>query len=68
MMKADKHVLHALRSKQSREGQWKLKMVKHGVVRWKEKFEIAKEAPDSSKWEKDKKNIKDLLFTQRSAF
>ena len=49
IMKADKRVLHALRSKQSREGQWKRKMVKHGVVRWKENFEIAKEADDSSK-------------------
>ena len=68
IMKADKRVLHASRSKQSREGQWNRKMVKHGVVRWKENFEIAKEAADSSKWEKVKKNIKDLLFTQRSAF
>ena len=67
-MKADKRVLYALRSKQSRVGQWKRKMVKHGVVRWKKNFEVAKEAADSFKWEKVKKNIKDLLFTQRSAF
>ena len=41
-------------------------MVKHGVVRVKENFEIAKDTADSSKWEKVKKNIKYLLITQRS--
>ena len=54
-MKADKHVLLALRSKhakQSREGQWKRKIVKQDVVCWKENVEIAKEAADSFKWKK----------------
>ena len=38
MITADKRVLHALRSKENQEGQWKREMVKHGVVRWKAKL------------------------------
>lgn len=68
MMKADGRVLHAFRSKLDREGQWKRKMVKHGVVQWKNNFETAQEATNSSKWEKVKQNIKDLLSSQRSIF
>ncbi len=68
MMKADERVLHALRSKYDRESQWKRKMVKHGVVQWRKNFETAQEVSNPSKWEKVKKNIKELLSSQRSIF
>ena len=51
-----------------RESQWKHKLVKHDVVQWRNNFETAQEATNSSKWEKVKESIKELLSSQRSIF
>jgi hypothetical protein len=69
MIKADHRVIHAIKSKMTRESQWTRKMAKNGIKQWKRNFDAAVESSESaSNWEKVKQKIKDLLFTQRSDF
>jgi hypothetical protein len=71
MMKADDRVLHAIRSKASRECLWKRKMAKNGIAKWKENFDIAIKScanKAQTKWRNVKEHIKSLLTTQRKEF
>jgi hypothetical protein len=68
MVKADSRVLHALKSKLSREALWKRKKTKFGSVCWHKMYKQAQCASEDPKWAAIKRKVKQLITDNRLIF